>query len=151
MARSDFKFAYPMRVRWAECDPQGIVFHGRYLTYFDIAQTEYLRHIGLPYPQAMKDLGVDLVVIKATLECLGSAFFDDEIEVMVRVGRIGRTSLTFQFEVYRRGGDELLIRDESVYVCVDAENFKSTPIPEPLIQTIEAHEAVSGKPATSGA
>lgn len=144
MSRDDFGFTHSHRVRWAECDPQGIVFHGRFLTFFDIAQTEYLRHIGFPYPAAMKVAGVDVVLIKATLECLRSALFDDELEILARVTRIGRTSLTFAFEIYRRGEDQLLTRCENVYVCVGAEDFASKPIPQPLVLAIRQHENMDG-------
>jgi acyl-CoA thioester hydrolase len=144
MPRSEFKFQHDHRVRWAECDPQGIVFHGRFLTFFDITQTEYLRHIGFPYPGSLKAAGVDFVLIKATLECLGSALFDDEIEILARVARVGRTSLTFGYEIYRRGEERLLTRCESVYVCVGAEDFSSTPLPEPLVEAIRRHEQQGG-------
>ena len=46
--KSDFKFVYHHRVRWVECDPQWIVFNGHYLTFFDVAVTEYARAVGLP-------------------------------------------------------------------------------------------------------
>lgn len=142
MARGDFRFMHAHRVRWAECDPQGIVFHGRFLTFFDIAQTEYLRHIGFPYPGSLKALGVDVVLIKATLECLGPAAFDDELEVLARVTKLGRTSFTFLFEIYRRGEDRLLTRCENVYVCIGVENFASTPLPEGVVRAIREHEPV---------
>ena len=53
MARSDFRFSEPLRVRWAEVDAQGIVFNGHYLAYFDVGVTEYYRAIDKPYPEAI--------------------------------------------------------------------------------------------------
>ncbi len=46
MSRADFKFSTPVRVRWMECDAQGIVFNGAYMGYLEIAQAEYFRHLG---------------------------------------------------------------------------------------------------------
>jgi acyl-CoA thioester hydrolase len=143
MAREDFHFFYPIRVRWAETDAQGVVFHAHFLTYYDTAQTEYLRRIGLPYPEGLREIGADLVLVKATLECLGGVRFDDEIEVMTRVARIGRSSLTFAFEIYREGEEELLVRGEDVYVCVDADGGGSTGLPEALTDRIHAFESGS--------
>ena len=53
MAKQDFNFFHRLRVRWAEVDRQDIVFNGHYLTYFDLAMTEYLRAMGFPYPAGL--------------------------------------------------------------------------------------------------
>lgn len=132
--RDDFAFSHALRVRWAETDPQGVVFHANFLTYFDTAQTEYLRNIGLPYPSGLRETGADLVLVKATLECVDGVRFDDEIEVMTRVSRIGRTSLTFAFEIYREGEEEVLVRGEDVYVCV--AGGAACPVPLELAERI---------------
>ena len=50
VSRNDFSFFHSLRVRWSEVDPQGIVFNGSYLTYADVATTEYYRHLGVSYP-----------------------------------------------------------------------------------------------------
>src|SRR6185295_8930326 len=67
-ATPTFRLRERLRVRWAEVDLQGIVFNGHYLTYFDIAVTEYWRAIGLPYPHAFEGTGVDLFAVKSTVE-----------------------------------------------------------------------------------
>ena len=59
MARTEFRFAHRMRVRWAEVDKQGIVFNGHYLMYFDVAITEYYRALGYPYPEGLAQHGTD--------------------------------------------------------------------------------------------
>src|SRR6185436_6079949 len=117
MARADFKFSHPMRVRWAEVDRQGIVFNAHYLMYFDVAITEYYRALGYPYPQGLAQHGTDLFVKKAEVEYQASAGYDDEIEVCVRVARLGRSSLEFQLELYR--ADQLLVGGKVVYVNAD--------------------------------
>ena len=103
MARSEFTFFHSMRVRWSEVDAQGVVFNGHYLNYFDVAQTEFLRAAGCPYPNGLRELGTDLYLVRATLELHGPVGFDDEIEIGVRASRIGRTSVTFAFEVFIAG------------------------------------------------
>ncbi|WP_258867994.1 thioesterase family protein [Alkalilimnicola ehrlichii] len=68
MAREDFRFLHPLRVRWVEVDAQGIVFNGHYLTYFDIAATEYFREIGIPYPSRLEEIGADLFVVHSAID-----------------------------------------------------------------------------------
>jgi acyl-CoA thioester hydrolase len=84
MAREDFRFFHPLRVRWAEADMQGIVFNGHYLTYFDVAFTEYWRAIGLPGPLLQAQAGQEMFARKATVEYLSPARFDDVLDIGVR-------------------------------------------------------------------
>lgn len=138
MARTDFRLAYPMRVRWAEVDRQGIVFNGHYLMYFDCGITEYWRAIGTPYPEGLAEHGSDLYVVKATVEYHGSAEYDDMIEVCVRVASIGRSSVRFAIEIHR--GEARLVSGEVVYVNADPATRKSAPVPEFLRQAIARFE-----------
>src|SRR4249920_1156770 len=110
MAREDFVCAHRLRVRWAEVDMQKIVFNGHYLTYIDTAVAEFWREIGLPYPQGyVERYGNDVYLRKATVEYLGSARYDDLLEVRSRVSRLGRSSMTFLFEIHRQAESEPLV------------------------------------------
>ena len=93
--RHAFRFFHTLRVRWAEVDRQGIVFNGHYLTYFDVAITEYWRAIGVPYPAITDRWGSDLFVVKASVEYHAPAHYDDVLDIGVRVARIGTSSMTF--------------------------------------------------------
>ena len=86
-----YSFFHQLRVRWAEVDRQGIVFNGHYLTYFDVAITEYWRAINLPYPDGVADSGSDLYVVKTLINYKGSAEYDDILDIGVHVSRIGLT------------------------------------------------------------
>ena len=85
MTRSDFRLLDPLRVRWAEVDMQRIVFNGHYLMYADTAVAAYWRALAMPYHETMGALGGDLYVRKATVEYLGSARYDDQLDVGVRM------------------------------------------------------------------
>ncbi len=89
VSRNDFSFFHCLRVRWSEVDPQGIVFNGNYLTYLDVATTEYYRHLGMSYPADLLRGGGDLFAVKTTLEYLAPARFDDWLDMGVRVGAPG--------------------------------------------------------------
>lgn len=130
MARDDFSFFHPLRVRWAEVDMQAIVFNGHYLTYFDVAFTEYWRATGLPNVVEQAADGRELFARKATIEYLAPARFDDVLEIGVRCAAIGRSSLRFALEIHRGTGDDAmhLISGELVYVYADTALRKGVPL-----------------------
>ena len=150
MAREEFRFTHRLRVRWAEVDRQGIVFNGHYLTYFDVGITEYYRALGYPYPDGLAQHGTDLYVRKAEVEYHASAEYDDEVDVCVRVERLGRSSFDFRVEIYR--ADQLLVGGKVIYVNADPVARKSAPLPDFLRNAIKAFEKTapaeaSGAPA----
>jgi YbgC/YbaW family acyl-CoA thioester hydrolase len=144
MAKDDFKCVYRLRVRWAEVDMQKVVFNGHYLTYIDTAAAEYWREIGLPYPEGYVDrYGNDIFLRKATVEYIGSAHYDDQLAVHCRVAKLGRSSMTYLFEIWREGpGDEstLLITAELVYVNADPKTMKAAPLPEDMRERVRRYE-----------
>ena len=143
MKRSDFRFADPLRVRWAEVDMQKVVFNGHYLTYIDTAVAEYWRAIGLPYPDGyVERYGNDVFLRKASVEYLGSARYEDELTVYCRTAKLGRTSMTFFFEIYRSEEVEPLITAELVYVNVDTAGMTPAPLPADLRSRVERFENV---------
>src|SRR3712207_4599159 len=99
-------FEHELRVRYGECDPQGIVFNANYLLFFDVGFTELWRAAIGPW-QEMNDHGVDAVVAEATLRFRSPARFDDVIALRLRVENLGRSSITTRVDVVR--GDELLV------------------------------------------
>jgi acyl-CoA thioester hydrolase len=128
MAREDFAFFHTLRVRWAEADMQGIVFNGHYLTYFDVAFTEYWRATELPtILQQAKD-GRELFARKATIEYQAPARFDDVLDIGVRCVAFGRSSVRFILEIYR--ADEYLVSGELVYVYADTAARKGIALPD---------------------
>ncbi|HTT39721.1 MAG TPA: thioesterase family protein [Burkholderiales bacterium] len=141
MSRSRFTLFHTLRVRWAEVDWQGIVFNAHYLTYFDVAITEYWRAIGYPYPQALLAIGADTFVVKATVEYHAPARYDDVLDIGVRVARIGRTSMQFQLDVYH--AEEHLISGEVIYVTADPDNRRPLPVPQPLRDAILRFERLA--------
>lgn len=137
--KSDFRFHHDIRVRFADTDLQAIVFNANYLTYYDVAWTEYFRAIGFEWKDLLA-LGVDTVLARTTMEFKSPARFDEVLEVYTRISRIGTTSLTFEFEIYPDGEERLIGSANSLYVCVDPKTMKSTPVPARLREHISAFE-----------
>ncbi len=141
MAKHEFRFIYRLRVRWAEVDRQGIVFNGHYLTYFDVGITEYYRELGYPYPDGLAQHGTDLYVRKAEVEYHASAEYDDELDICVRVERLGRSSFDFRVEIHR--ADRMLVSGKVVYVNADPIARKAAPLPDFLRDAIQAFESTA--------
>ena len=146
MPIADFVCVSRLRVRWAEVDMQKIVFNGHYLTYIDTAIADYWRAIGLPYPQGyVERYATDIFLRKATLEYLGSARYDDELTVYCRVAKLGRSSMTFVFEIHRENeaaAAPLLVTAELVYVNADPQ-MRPAPLPDELREKIRAYERIA--------
>lgn len=120
-------FAHELRVRYGECDPQGIVFNANYLLYFDVAFTELWRAAVGPW-QEMVQRGIDAVVAEAGLRFRAPARFDDVLALEARVVDLGRTSLTTEIDVVRDG--KTLVEGRLRHVVVDTRTWDRTPIPD---------------------
>jgi acyl-CoA thioester hydrolase len=144
MAQDDFRCEHRLRVRWAEVDMQKVVFNGHYLTYIDTAIAEYWREIGLPYPEGYVDrYANDVYLRKASVEYLGSARYEDELCVRCRASKLGKSSMTFAFEIWREAPEPPpapLITAELVYVNVDVATMKPAPLPEDLRARVRGYE-----------
>lgn len=144
MSKEEYTCSHRLRVRWSEVDMQKIVFNGNYLNYIDVAVAEYWRAIGLPYPHGYVDrYANDVYLRKASVDYLGSARYDDELDVFVRVARLGRSSMTFLFEIWRVtpvASDRPLIGAELVYVNADPESMTPTPLPAALRELVTTFE-----------
>lgn len=140
MPRSDFWFAHPFRVRYAEIDGQNIVFNAHYLTYFDTAITEYMRAIDYNYYAQQTHTGTDFHTVRALVEYKAPIRFDEEIEVCVRVAKLGRSSATFHLEIHSKDQEDLRATGEIVWVNADQKLGKSAPLPEAFIERIRERE-----------
>ena len=138
MAKPPFKFKARTRVGFSDTDAQGIVYYGRYLPYFDLARVEYLRALDLLHPEVLA--GEEFVMRATSIEYLAPAVFDDEIDVYVRLARLGRTSATFECAAYRVPDDVLLVTATQTLVLVDLDERRPVPIPEPYRERVRAFE-----------
>lgn len=138
MARSDFRFVWHQRARYAEVDALAVVFNSRYLEYFDIGITEYFRAVGL-YPEPQLKGAPELHVVKAEVTYHAPVLLDEMMAIGVRCEKIGRTSLTFAFEIHGEGGEDLRASGIEVSVHVDEPRGRPTPVPDAVVALFEAY------------
>jgi acyl-CoA thioester hydrolase len=122
-------FVHKLRVRYSECDPQGVLFNANYLAYIDHTITELWRAAYGGY-QTMLDRGCDIVVAEVRMRFLGPARFDDELALEAIVTHMGNTSLISRHRFHRCDDGELVLDAEIRHVFVDRSTAIKTPIPD---------------------
>lgn len=132
-----FRFTVRQRVGFDETDAQGIVYYGRYMPYFDRARVEYLRELGILEEHRAHE---QFVMRRNEVDYLASAAFDDLIEVLVRVARVGTTSATFEYVAYRADG-VLLATARQVMVRIDLEERAPVVVPARFREAVGAFES----------
>ncbi|MGA0545996.1 acyl-CoA thioesterase [Brevundimonas sp. VNH65] len=127
MARSDFPFVYRFRVRYAEVDPQQVVFNSRYLEYADLVTTEFLRDRGL---LTEGELAFDAHVAHAAVTYEKPIRADEQIDGWMRIDRIGTSSIAKRIELHGADQEDRRAVIELIYVHVDLATGKSSPVPD---------------------
>jgi len=118
-------FSARTRVGFSDTDAQGVVYYGRYNPYFDLARVEYLRSAGL-----LRDDGPGEFVMRANdVEYFAPAKFDDELDIEVRVSRIGTTSITYEFAAHLADGT-LAVTAHQTLVYIDSNTRRPLPVPD---------------------
>lgn len=139
---------HELRVRYGECDPQGIVFNANYVAYFDVAYTELWREAVGPWQEMVERHGVDAVVAELTVTFRAPARFDDVLALRSTVVHLGTSSIRTEVDVTRDG--ELLVRGLLRHVIVGAETWRPAPIPDAVragLRRFTAPQASQGEAA----
>lgn len=143
MTRGDFRFFFPFRVRYSEVDGQNVVFNAHYLTYFDTSITEYFRAVGYDYAAEVKASGTDFHVVRSLVEYKAPIVFDQEIEVGVRVGHVGNSSLRFDLAIFGKADEKLYATGEIVWVYTDQTTHATVRVNDAIRALFAAHDLVA--------
>lgn len=130
MSNSAAPFVVRDRIRWSDCDPLGIVYYGAYLRFFEIAEFEMLRSMGLPYELLRVQHGVWLPRKALHAEFHRPAAMDEEIAIAASIDRVGTTSITFRFEVTRASDGEPRASATLTVVSVEKKTMEARPVPD---------------------
>jgi acyl-CoA thioester hydrolase len=125
-------FRHRIRVRFNECDGQGVVFYANYLMYFDVAITELWREASGEGYAGMIAGGTDAMVAEANIRYRAPARFDDELDLVARVTRIGTTSTMTNLTAERVSDGEVLAEADLRHVFIDLKTLEKTEIPEEM-------------------
>ena len=135
------KFTIEERVRWGDVDAARIIFYGAYIRFFEIAETELFRAVGLHYGIMFDEMKIWLPRVHLECDFRRAATLDDLLEVSVYVGRFGTKSMRLDFEVRRNRSDELVATAHFVLAAVNQDTFETVPIPSELRQKLAPYAA----------
>ena len=140
MANTKFKHKHSMRVRWKECDAQGIAFYGSYLDFIDVSETEYFRNLNILLHDEKQRQEFDLVVVNLNLDYKSPAMMDDLIDVYLSTTNIGKNSLIKECQIYQVCSQTLLLSGKITSVNFDQKTGESKPIPTEIKNIIKHFE-----------
>jgi acyl-CoA thioester hydrolase len=123
-------FEARLRVRYAETDQMGVVYHANYLVWFEIGRVELLRELGFDYKRMEAELDTGVVVVEAKLRYKAPARYDDLLVVKTRVAHLRKFVLQFQYELVRESDGLLLATGETTHVITNSKLEKRTLPPE---------------------
>ncbi len=137
--QESYKFYTPIRVRFNETDAQGHVNFAHYLSYFDVALTDYLRALGYAYQHLLAD-NVDMLYVGTRTRYLSPAHFEEVLNIHARIGHIGNSSVRFEFQATATQDGRAVADGEIAVVMVDRTTRQKTPVPARLREAVARFE-----------
>jgi len=131
-----------IRVRYKDTDRMGVVYHGNYLTFFDIGRAELMRELGFPYSELEAD-GYNLVVTEASAKYHANVGYDSLITIKTSIAELRNVRVRFEYEIVS-DDDSLLVSGHTIHACINS-NHKPTRLPSDMKKTME--ETTFKKPA----
>ena len=125
------KFEISFRIRYSETDQMGVVYHGNYPQFLEIARVEWLRALGISYKK-MEESGVMLPVISLQMKFRKSAVYDDLITVVVQLKKLPSVKIEFDYEIYNER-KELLVEANTVLAFLDTKTKRPVKCPDYLL------------------
>jgi len=128
------KFSTNIRVRYGETDQMGVVYHGNYASYFEIARTEWLRNLGVTYKE-LENKGIMLPVISLFFNFIKSAKYDDVLTITVILKKKPLVKIEFDYEIYNQK-KEKISTGNSVLAFMDMKTNKPLRCPNYILEKL---------------
>ena len=135
-----FRYTHPVEVRYGDLDPQGHLNNAKYLTYFEQARINYIRHLGLWGGGSFLDIGI--ILADAQITYYAPVQFGQPVEVGVRISRLGNKSLTMEYALQDREDGTQFAAGSTVQVAYDYRANRSIPIPDDWRERINRFEGL---------
>ena len=128
------KFSTNIRVRYGETDQMGVVYHGNYASYFEIARTEWLRNLGVTYKE-LENKGIMLPVISLFFNFIKSAKYDDVLTITVILKKKPLVKIEFDYEIYNQKKEKISVGN-SVLAFMDMRTNKPLRCPNYILEKL---------------
>ena len=118
-----------LRVRYAETDQMGVVYHSNHLVWFEIGRAEFLRQMGFSYRNMEQEDGLFIVVAEATCRYRAPVYYDEEVDIRTRLKNVRASVIVFSYELARGADGTLLAEGQTTHVVTDSK-MKMVALPE---------------------
>jgi acyl-CoA thioester hydrolase len=126
-----------LRVRYAETDQMGVVYHSNHLIWFEVGRVEFMRQMGFSYREMERDDGRFIAVAEATCRYRAPVFYDEEVVVRTRLKAVRKSVIVFSYELTRAGSGALLAEGETTHVVTDSQ-MKVASLPPKYLKVFRA-------------
>lgn len=133
--KNDYPVVTSIRVRFADTDAQGVVYNGTYFTYLEVARVEFFKKIGF-IKEKNFEAGYEPFVVENGCRYRNPAFFDDILDIYVKVERVGRSSVIFHYVIFNRQTDKIIVCAYTAVVFVDPKTKTPKKISEDIKRQI---------------
>ncbi len=124
-----------LRVRYAETDKMGVVYHSHYLVWMEVGRVELMRQHGFDYRNMEKEDNRQLPVVDLHIRYKAPAYYDDEILVRTHMKNTSRSLLRFGYQILRQAGEVLLAEGETTHIIVD-DKLQRSSLPEKYLTAL---------------
>ena len=125
-----------LRVRYAETDQMGVVYHANHFIWFEIGRVELMRQLGFSYRDMERDQGCFIAVVDARCRYKAPARYDEEIIVRTHLKNVRESIVHFGYELLRASDGELLAKGETTHLVIDTK-MKITPLPPTYLKALQ--------------
>ena len=132
ITKNDFQVFWEATIRYYELDPQGVMHNANHVAFFDQAITAYFKHVNYDYQKDIEETKKDFHTVQVLVQYNIPLYFDQEIEIGVKIKEIGNSSMTWMMGMFLKETDDLVSSCEAVHVYTDQTTMKATPITEKL-------------------
>lgn len=130
-----------LRVRYAETDQMGVVYHSNHLIWFEVGRVELMRQMGFSYRDMEREDGRFIAVVEATCRYRAPVYYDEEVIVRTRLKTVKESVIIFSYELLRVEGGGLVTEGETTHIVTDS-NMKVAALPD---RYLSAFRAATGK------
>jgi len=126
-----------LRVRYAETDQMGVVYHSNHLIWFEVGRVELMRQMGFSYREMEQDEGRFIAVAEVKCRYRAPVYYDEEVIVRTRLKSVRTSVVVFSYELVRAQGETLLAEGETTHIVTDS-TMKVVPLPEKYLKAFRA-------------
>ena len=126
-----------LRVRYAETDQMGVVYHSNHLVWFEVGRVELMREMGFSYRDMERNDGCFIAVAEVKCRYRAPVYYDEEVVVRTRLKNVRESVVVFSYELVRADGGTLLAEGETTHIVTDS-NLKVAALPEKYLTAFRA-------------